>query len=124
MANNLILAISFVFKLNSNLKTVHLSKEAIDVDRFELAKPVDPENGLDVVRWVPGGIKHNHSIGSNQVDTQSSRLGGDQEQTSTVTKQQELVRQNNSPSQEVLIKEVFEKLEKTDLGTRCTVNEC
>ena len=58
----------------------HLGQEPIDVDRLGLAEAEDPEDALDVVGRVPGSIKDDDTVCCHQVDSQSTGLGGDEEE--------------------------------------------
>lgn len=66
---------------NSQEKKAHLRKEPVDVDRFDLAKAIHPEDTLDVVRGIPGGIKNDDPVGGHQVDAERTGSGGYKKQT-------------------------------------------
>lgn len=53
----------------------HLSQKPVDVHGPVLAKAVDAEDALDVVRWVPGGIEDDDPVGRHQVDAQRACSG-------------------------------------------------
>lgn len=47
---------------------LHLGKEPVDVDSLKLPKAVNPEDTLDVVGWIPGGVEDDDPICCHQVD--------------------------------------------------------
>jgi len=57
-----------------------LWKESIDVDRFGLAEPVDPENRLGIVAGIPVGVKDDASICTDQIYADPARLCRDEEE--------------------------------------------
>jgi len=59
----------------------HLCKESVNINWFVLAEAIYTEYRLNVMRGVPAGIEHNHTVCSNQVDTQRPCSCRDQEQT-------------------------------------------
>lgn len=63
--------------------TTHLCYESIDEHSLWLAKAIDSKYGLYVMGRIPRNIEHDNSVSSHQIDTQSTRLGRDQEQTRT-----------------------------------------
>lgn len=50
-----------------------------------MAESVNPEDALDIVGRVPRHVEYHHSVGRNQVDAQTSRACGYEEQ-SEITK--------------------------------------
>lgn len=63
--------------------TTHLCYESVDEHSLWLAKAIDSKYGLYVMGRIPRNIEHDNSVSSHQIDTQSTRLGRDQEQTRT-----------------------------------------
>lgn len=64
-------------------RRAHLGEEPVHEDRLQLAKAVDPEDTLDVVGRVPGGVEDDDPVGGHQVDAQRAGAGGNEEQTSS-----------------------------------------
>lgn len=62
----------------------HLGEEPVHKDRLGLAKAVDPEDTLNVIGRVPGGVKDDDPVGRHQVDAQRAGAGGNEEQTPPV----------------------------------------
>lgn len=73
----------------------HLGNETVDITRLLLTEPVHSEDGLSVVRGIPGGVKDNYPVGTHQVDAQTSSPGGDQEETTPEGKNTYLVQLRN-----------------------------
>lgn len=46
----------------------HLGQEPVHIDGLKLPKAVDPEDTLNVVGGVPGGVEDDDPVGSHQVD--------------------------------------------------------
>lgn len=61
----------------------HLRQESVDIDCLILAKAVYPEDTLDVIGGVPGGVKDNDPVGCHQVDAKGPSSGGDEEQATS-----------------------------------------
>ena len=61
--------------------TTNLGQETVYEDSLELSKSVHPEDALDVVGRVPGGVKYDDPVRPHQVDAQRARPCGDEEQT-------------------------------------------
>ena len=58
----------------------YLCQQTVNKDRFGLAESVRAEYRLQVVGGVPAGIKNDNPVGSDEIDSQRSCLGGDEEQ--------------------------------------------
>ena len=58
-----------------------LGEESVDVDGLFLTKSVDPEDGLDVVSRVPGGVEDDDAIGGHQIDSKTSGFRRDEEES-------------------------------------------
>lgn len=54
-----------------------IADEAVDVAEFPLAVAVDPAHRLGVVAGVPGGVEHDHAVGTDEVHPQAARPEGD-----------------------------------------------
>lgn len=50
--------------------TTNLGQETVYEDSLELSKSVHPEDALDVVGRVPGGVKYDDPVSCHQVDAQ------------------------------------------------------
>lgn len=50
----------------------HLGQEPVHIDRLKLAKTVNPEDTLDVIGGVPGGVEDDDSVGCHQVDAKGA----------------------------------------------------
>ena len=57
-------------------------EESVDVNWLFLTKSVDPEDGLDVVRGVPGGVEDDDAVGGDQIDSKASGFRGNQKEAS------------------------------------------
>lgn len=62
----------------------HLRQKPVDVDSLKLAKAVDPEDTLNVVGGVPGGVEDDDPVGSHQVDAERASSSRNEEQTTSV----------------------------------------
>ena len=78
-------------KMNNNLlgpQSVMLAVKKlllpIDINWFFLAKSVDSKDWLNIMRWIPGSIENDDSIGSHQVDTESSGFGGNEKESHVI----------------------------------------
>lgn len=49
-----------------------VAHQPVDVTRLPLTVAVDAAHGLGVVARVPGGVKHHHTVRSDQVYTQTT----------------------------------------------------
>ena len=61
-----------------------LCQEPIDVHWLCLPETEHPEDALDIVGGIPGGVEDDDAVGSHQVDPESAGLGGDEEETHPV----------------------------------------
>ena len=57
-----------------------LCQEPIDVHWLCLPETEHPEDALDIVGGIPGGVEDDDTVGGHQVDPQPSSLGGDEEE--------------------------------------------
>lgn len=64
-------------------KAAHLGQEPVHIDSLKLAKAVDPEDTLDVVGGVPGGVEDDDPVGCHQVDAKRASSCGNEEQTTS-----------------------------------------
>ena len=62
------------------MKLLYLCQEAVHKDWLGLAEAVGAEDGLEIVGGVPARVKDDHAVGSDQVHSQRTSTGGDQEQ--------------------------------------------
>lgn len=68
----------------------HLRYKSVYVHSFALSKPINPEDGLYIMRRVPRHVEHNHSIGCYKIDPQATGLGRDEKQTSAESNDKEI----------------------------------
>ena len=50
----------------------YLGQESVDEDGLNLTKAVDPEDTLDVIRGIPGGVEDDDTVGCHQVDAEGA----------------------------------------------------
>lgn len=50
-----------------------ITDKAVNVAGFLLTIAVHPTHRLSIMTWVPRGIKHNHTVGPNQIYPQAAR---------------------------------------------------
>lgn len=63
---------SFFLLLSLLSQSTHLSQEAVNVHRLELAKAVHSVDALDVVGGIPRSVKDHHPAGTDEVDAQGA----------------------------------------------------
>ena len=56
-----------------------LGDELVDEDLLGLAQPVDPVEALPLAGGVPGGVQQQEVVGSGEVESHTSGLGGERE---------------------------------------------
>lgn len=63
----------------------YLSQEPVHKHRFVLPKAVNPENTLDVIRWVPRSIKDDDPVSSHEINSEGTCFSGYNKQAASGT---------------------------------------
>lgn len=68
-----------------NHTETYLSQKPVHKHRFVLPKAVNPENTLDIIRWVPRSVKDDYSISSHKINSKGACFSGDNKQAASGT---------------------------------------